>query len=589
MMSSPWFVTTLDEFRYYFCPECELKEKSRDKFLEHAITQHPNSKDFLEMLDKFKKEEPNDENSNDFYQNDNYIEENYDMVKYGNHLNEIDNEEEEEKLYDIINTDKVRISPLSSKSKRFPCSKCGKSFTSPAALRIHFLPVHEGRRFDCKQCEKSFTQFTHLKKHLKSEHQVEKDSVHDGSKYSEVENENILNSSNYLKNSVVDEVCKLEYGEEEQLLKIKKKYPCKYCNKCFASPSLLEIHVLPVHEGKKFHCQHSDCDKYFTQLQNLKKHMKNVHNEECDTSDINPYIVESSSKSDNYCDICKVWINQGSLQTHIQTVHEGKSKKFMCKFCENSYTNSRNLILHIRQRHDPLYEYSRQNNSSAVAENHENQWQSNKRPKISQLHQCTFCIEKFKSMKLLKEHSISVHNVEKFLKCESCGKMFGNQLHLKGHVDVIHKGIKNHVCDTCGKAFSIRIHLKHHRMKHEGQKDHKCKICGKSYYTTSDLKKHIQCVHEKQNPICSLCGKVFSMVCALNKHIRTQHEGLKREEKIPCEICQKMITAEHMKRHIKDIHEGEKNQKCQICNYATARKSNLRVHVEKVHKVTLPL
>ena len=74
-------------------------------------------------------------------------------------------------------------------------------------------------------------------------------------------------------------------------------------------------------------------------------------------------------------------------------------------------------------------------------------------------------------------------------------------------------------------------------MKHEGQKDHKCKICGKSYYTTSDLKKHIQCVHEKQNPICSLCGKVFSMVCALNKHIRTQHEGLKREEKIPCEIC----------------------------------------------------
>ena len=126
-------------------------------------------------------------------------------------------------------------------------------------------------------------------------------------------------------------------------------------------------------------------------------------------------------------------------------------------------------------------------------------------------------------------------------------------------------------------------------MKHEGQKDHKCKICGKSYYTTSDLKKHIQCVHEKQNPICSLCGKVFSMVCALNKHIRTQHEGLKREEKIPCEICQKMITAEHMKRHIKDIHEGEKNQKCQICNYATARKSNLRVHVEKVHKVTLPL
>ena len=575
MMSSPWFVTNLDEFRFYFCPECELKEKSIDTFLQHAIAQHPNSKEYLEIFDI--KKEPN-ENSIDFYDdNSDYdYQVAYPMIKYED-LEEI--EDEEEKLYDIIINDKDdrTSSPLSKSKKKFPCSQCDKSFTSPAALRIHFLPVHEGKRFDCKvkQCEKSFTQFTHLKKHMKIEHEVE-DSVNKGSKYSEVENEKILDSSNDVKseNGGVD---------DELSTKMKKKFPCKYCDKSFASPSLLQIHVLPVHEGKKFHCQYTDCDKFFTQLQNLKKHMKNVHNEECDTSDINPYIVEGSKR--NYCDICKVWINQGSLQTHIETVHEGKSKKFQCKFCENSYTNSRNLILHVRQRHDPQYEYSRQNSSD-----HQNQWQNSnsKRPKISQLHQCTFCIEKFKSMKLLKEHSINVHNVEKFLKCEFCQKSFGNQLHLKGHIDVIHKGIKNHICDLCGKAFSIRIHLKHHRMKHEGKKDHKCEHCGKCYYTTSDLKKHIQCVHEKQNPICSLCGKVFSMVCALNKHIRTQHEGLKREEKIPCEICQKMITAEHMNRHKKDIHEGEKNQKCSKCSYATARKSNLRVHVEKVHKVTLP-
>lgn len=42
--NNPWFVTTLDEFLYYCCPECDEKNKSKELFLEHAINNHPKAK-----------------------------------------------------------------------------------------------------------------------------------------------------------------------------------------------------------------------------------------------------------------------------------------------------------------------------------------------------------------------------------------------------------------------------------------------------------------------------------------------------------------------------------------------------------------
>ena len=44
---SPWNVKSLEEFMYYFCPECEEKTQLRDDFLQHALKQHPISTEFL--------------------------------------------------------------------------------------------------------------------------------------------------------------------------------------------------------------------------------------------------------------------------------------------------------------------------------------------------------------------------------------------------------------------------------------------------------------------------------------------------------------------------------------------------------------
>ena len=43
LQKNPWSVRNLEEFQYYCCPECNLKDHSRENFLEHALNQHPNS------------------------------------------------------------------------------------------------------------------------------------------------------------------------------------------------------------------------------------------------------------------------------------------------------------------------------------------------------------------------------------------------------------------------------------------------------------------------------------------------------------------------------------------------------------------
>ena len=37
---NPWDVTTLEDFLYYCCPECDTKTKDSHDFLNHAVNKH---------------------------------------------------------------------------------------------------------------------------------------------------------------------------------------------------------------------------------------------------------------------------------------------------------------------------------------------------------------------------------------------------------------------------------------------------------------------------------------------------------------------------------------------------------------------
>ena len=47
MEPNPWNVTSLDDFRYYNCPECEHKYVAKEQFVCHATIVHAKARDAL--------------------------------------------------------------------------------------------------------------------------------------------------------------------------------------------------------------------------------------------------------------------------------------------------------------------------------------------------------------------------------------------------------------------------------------------------------------------------------------------------------------------------------------------------------------
>ena len=58
--NNPWSVSKLEEFLYFCCPECDLKDQSKEAFVQHALDHHPKSKDAIQSI--YIKEEPINEN-----------------------------------------------------------------------------------------------------------------------------------------------------------------------------------------------------------------------------------------------------------------------------------------------------------------------------------------------------------------------------------------------------------------------------------------------------------------------------------------------------------------------------------------------
>ena len=43
VLTNPWAVKNLDDFLFFCCPECNVKDQSKESFLKHALDKHPKS------------------------------------------------------------------------------------------------------------------------------------------------------------------------------------------------------------------------------------------------------------------------------------------------------------------------------------------------------------------------------------------------------------------------------------------------------------------------------------------------------------------------------------------------------------------
>uniref|UniRef100_A0A672JPX1 Si:ch211-166g5.4 n=1 Tax=Salarias fasciatus TaxID=181472 RepID=A0A672JPX1_SALFA len=149
---------------------------------------------------------------------------------------------------------------------------------------------------------------------------------------------------------------------------------------------------------------------------------------------------------------------------------------------------------------------------------------------------------------------------------------------------------KNHACETCGKAFRDVYHLNRHRLSHSDEKPFSCPICQQRFKRKDRMSHHVRS-HQggvEKPYICPHCGKAFSRPDHLNSHVRQVHSSerpfkcptcessfatkdrlrahmIRHEEKVPCHICGKLLSAAYITDHMR-VHNQSQHHACHLCN-----------------------
>uniref|UniRef100_A0A672NWI5 Si:ch211-166g5.4 n=1 Tax=Sinocyclocheilus grahami TaxID=75366 RepID=A0A672NWI5_SINGR len=165
---------------------------------------------------------------------------------------------------------------------------------------------------------------------------------------------------------------------------------------------------------------------------------------------------------------------------------------------------------------------------------------------------------------------------------------------------------KNHACETCGKAFRDVYHLNRHRLSHSDEKPFSCPICQQRFKRKDRMSHHVRS-HQggvEKPYVCPHCAKAFSRdVYHLNRH-RLSHSDekpfscpicqhfatrdrlrahmIRHEEKVPCHICGKLLSAAYITDHMR-VHNQSQHHSCHLCNRSFTTLTYLRVHAQKHH------
>lgn len=201
------------------------------------------------------------------------------------------------------------------------------------------------------------------------------------------------------------------------------------------------------------------------------------------------------------------------------------------------------------------------------------------------------------------------HSEERPHKCSVCDRGFKTLASLQNHVNT-HTGTKPHRCKHCHSSFTTSGELvRHVRYRHTHEKPHRCTECDYASVELSKLKRHMRC-HTGERPYqCPHCTYASPDTFKLKRHLRI-HTGEKPYE---CDICHARFTQSNSLKvrannlfvlsirvaydnHIlfwqahKLIHTGNKPIfQCELCPTTCGRKTDLRIHVQKLHTSEKPL
>lgn len=162
----------------------------------------------------------------------------------------------------------------------------------------------------------------------------------------------------------------------------------------------------------------------------------------------------------------------------------------------------------------------------------------------------------------------------------SCAKLFNLIRHQRSHTNE-----RPHMCHLCSKAFRTVTLLRNHMNTHMGVRPHKCPDCEMAFVTSGELVRHRRYKHTNEKPFkCNMCDYASVEVSKMKRHVRS-HTG---ERPFPCCLCSYASRDTYkLKRHMR-THSGEKPYECYVCHAKFTQSGTLKMHVLQKHTQNVP-
>lgn len=132
------------------------------------------------------------------------------------------------------------------------------------------------------------------------------------------------------------------------------------------------------------------------------------------------------------------------------------------------------------------------------------------------------------------------------------------------------------------KIINSHIHLQKTHLEKSTRDVLKCHVCSQAFITRRGLRRHIRVVHENQrNHPCEFCGKTFPSAKDLERHVEARHA----ENKDPIHSCDKCEYRSHSKhnltRHAR--RHWPANHECYFCGKKFLTLQELVKHSNRTH------
>uniref|UniRef100_A0A915C034 C2H2-type domain-containing protein n=1 Tax=Parascaris univalens TaxID=6257 RepID=A0A915C034_PARUN len=218
-----------------------------------------------------------------------------------------------------------------------------------------------------------------------------------------------------------------------------------------------------------------------------------------------------------------------------------REKKFVCQYCNHTFTLKHNMRAHIANYHSAggktlqprgkrykclkcgwLYR------TIEEVQRHQRREHEAPRERVENIT-CEFCKQKFMSQNQLREHCSIVHLNQRPYECSICKMTFARKGGLNRHNLTVHSDFVyncpyegcTHAGYKCSKALSAHI-----RSVHTHIRPYKCEQCGKSFVRRNDLRTHETMHLANWDFVCETCGQKFRCAAYLKRHSKSQHGAI---------------------------------------------------------------